>query len=167
MDRKNGFLTFIFALIPGVGYMYYGLVKKGAEALIIFLLIPPVFGTLGMGWVGSIIRLPLWFYFFFDTFNVANKYSRGDTLQDSGLFIKDDRELNAETIKNINKNLPQNKWILLAWILIILGIYSVLNQILGMEVFYTIRAIIRNSVIPVLLILLGIYLLFKSSKKKL
>lgn len=167
MERKNGFLTFIFALIPGVGYMYYGLVKKGIEALIIFMLIPPVFETLNMGWIGSIIRIPLWFYFFFDTFNVSSKYNRGESLQDSGFFIKDDREINEETIKNINSKLPQNKWIIVAWLLIILGVYSVLNQILDASIFYMVKDTVRNCIVPVLLIFSGIYLLFKSNKKSL
>lgn len=167
MERKSGFLTFIAALIPGVGYMYYGLVKKGAEALIIYLLISPVFDMLGMNWIGSMIKIPLWLYLFFDTFNVANKYRRGEELQDSGFIIKDDTPISVETIRSIDSRLPKNKWNLLAFLFIFIGIIAVLNQILGQDVFYIIRATIRNCVIPALLIVSGIYILLQSNKKSL
>ena len=165
MERKNGFFTFIAALIPGVGYMYYGLVKKGAEALVIYLLISPVFKTIDMGWIGTMIKIPLWFYFFFDTFNVANKYTRGEQLEDSGFIIKDDTPISKETINSIDSRLPKNKWNLLAFLFIFIGIMAMLNQILGENVFYIIRATIRNCIIPVLLIVSGIYILIKSNKK--
>ena len=167
MERKSGFLTFIAALIPGVGYMYYGLVKKGAEALIIYLLISPVFNMLSMEWIGTMIKIPLWLYLFFDTFNVANKYRRGEELQDSGFIIKDDTPISAETIGSIGSKLPANKWNLLAFLFIFIGIVAVLNQILGQNVFYVIRATIRNCVIPALLIVSGFYILIKSNKKSL
>jgi hypothetical protein len=167
MERKSGFLTFIAALIPGVGYMYFGLVKKGVEALIIYLLISPVFNMLGMEWIGNMIKIPLWLYLFFDTFNVANKYRRGEELQDSGFIIKDDTPISAETIGSIGSKLPANKWNLLAFLFIFIGIVAVLNQILGQNVFYVIRATIRNCVIPALLIVSGFYILIKSNKKSL
>ena len=167
MERKSGFLTFIAALIPGVGYMYYGLVKKGAEALIIYLLIPPVFEMIGINWIGKMIRIILWFYLFFDTFNVANKYRRGEQLEDSGFIIKDDTPISKETINSIDSRLPKNKWNLLAFLFIFIGIIAVLNQVLGENVFYLIRATIRNCIVPALLIVSGIYILIKSNKKTL
>jgi len=167
MERKNGFFTFIAALIPGVGYMYYGLVKKGAEALVIYLLISPVFKTIDMGWIGTMIKIPLWFYFFFDTFNVANKYRRGDELQDSGFIIKDDTPISAETINSLDKKFTKNKWNLLAVIFIFIGIIALLNQLISEDIYNIIRSAIRNCIIPAFLIVSGIYILLKGNKKKL
>lgn len=165
MERKSGFLTFIAALIPGVGYMYYGLVKKGAEALIIYILVSHVFKILDMSWIGTTISVILWFYLFFDTFNVASKYRRGEQLQDSGFIIKDDTPISSETINSIQSRLPKNKWNLLAFLLIFIGIIAVLKQVLGENIFLLIRSTIGNYVVPALLIVSGIYILTKGNKK--
>ena len=165
MERKSGFLTFIAALIPGVGYMYYGLVKKGAEALIIYILVSHVFKILDMSWIGTTISVILWFYLFFDTFNVASKYRRGEQLQDSGFIIKDDTPISSETINSIQSRLPKNKWNLLAFLLIFIGIIAVLKQVLGENIFLLIRSTIGNYVVPTLLIVSGIYILTKGNKK--
>lgn len=167
MERKSGFLTFIAALIPGVGYMYYGLVKKGVEALVIYLLIPPIFDVLYMNSIGHIIRIPLWLYLFFDTFNIASRYRRGETLQDSGFIFKDNTPITVETINSIDAKLPKNKWYLLAWLFILIGVISIFNQVLGQSVFYAVREAVKNCVIPAIFIVAGIYLLFKSNKKTL
>ena len=36
--KKNGFLTFVFACIPGAGQMYYGYMKRGLSMITIFCL---------------------------------------------------------------------------------------------------------------------------------
>ena len=36
MIRKNKFLTFCFALIPGVGQLYQGYMKRGVSLMILF-----------------------------------------------------------------------------------------------------------------------------------
>lgn len=46
MERRNGFLTFLTSLIPGVGYMYLGLMRKGIEAFLVFLLVPRILDLL-------------------------------------------------------------------------------------------------------------------------
>ena len=37
--KKNAFLTFIFACIPGAGQMYYGYMKRGTSLLVYFYLV--------------------------------------------------------------------------------------------------------------------------------
>ena len=36
--KKNGFLTFIFACIPGAGQMYYGYMQRGLSIAMILIL---------------------------------------------------------------------------------------------------------------------------------
>ena len=36
--KKNAFLTFIFACIPGAGQMYYGYMKRGLSMITFFCL---------------------------------------------------------------------------------------------------------------------------------
>ena len=62
--KKNAFLTFIFACIPGAGQMYYGYMRRGLSLITLFCvasaigaLIPPV-----------LLAVPIiWMYAFFDT----------------------------------------------------------------------------------------------------
>ena len=35
--KKNGFLTFIFACIPGAGQMYYGYMQRGLSLITMFI----------------------------------------------------------------------------------------------------------------------------------
>ncbi len=37
--KKNGFLTFIFSLLPGAGEMYMGFFKQGMSIMAIFFLL--------------------------------------------------------------------------------------------------------------------------------
>ena len=36
--KKNNFLTFLFACIPGAGQMYYGYMRRGLSMILIFCL---------------------------------------------------------------------------------------------------------------------------------
>lgn len=165
MENRNGrssFLTFLTALIPGAGYMYLGLVKKGIQVLVLFLLIEPIFSILGIGFLTFIVRLPFWFYTFFDTFAVANKLDRGEPVQDMDFifnkYMKDGSQAAIDREK-----LGKNFSVIVAIALIAVGViailhnYSQVNPLFGM-----IRSFISTYFIPVLFVLGGIYLLFKN-----
>lgn len=166
MERKSGFLTFIAAMIPGIGYMYYGLVKKGVEALAIYLLLGPIFDTLGLNWIGRAILVVLWCYFFFDTFTVADKIKRGQFVPDSGFFFKDNTSVNEDNFQAVVQKMDKNKYTVLAAFLILIGVVSLLNHFLDTDVFNVVKGLIRNCFVPALFIVAGIYLLYKSRKSK-
>ena len=166
MEKKSGFLTFIAAMIPGIGYMYYGLVKKGVEALAIYLLLGPIFNTIGLNWIGRSILVVLWFYFFFDTFNVAAKINKGQFVPDSGFFFKDNSSVNENNFKDIANKMDKNKYTVLSIFLILIGVVSLLNHFIDTDIVNEVTGIIRNCFIPALFIAAGIYLLYKSRKSK-
>ena len=67
-QTKNKFLTFVFALIPGAGQMYHGLMKRGISLMTLFvgIIAVAVFTYIS----ALIVFLPaIWFYSFFDTIN--------------------------------------------------------------------------------------------------
>ncbi len=68
--KKNSFLTFCFAMMPGAGQMYVGLMKKGVCLMTLF------FGVCLLAVTDipyMIITVPvLWFYSFFDAINYNN-----------------------------------------------------------------------------------------------
>ena len=66
------FLLFIFALIPGAGYMYLGLMRKGVIAMTLLFISPILVNFLW--WYGILFYVPiLTFYCFFDSFAIRRK----------------------------------------------------------------------------------------------
>ena len=67
--KKNAFLTFIFACIPGAGQMYQGYMKRGLSLITMFCLFIIVGSATGLDAlvVGCIV---VYMYSFFDTFNL-------------------------------------------------------------------------------------------------
>ena len=66
--RKNGFLAFCFAFIPGGGQMYLGMMKKGLLLMGLFSAISFAMMTLYLDFLGCLLPV-IWFYSFFDTLN--------------------------------------------------------------------------------------------------
>lgn len=163
MEKRNGFLTFLSALIPGVGYMYLGLVRKGIQVLLLFLLIGPVFSVLGIGgFLSFIVRLSIWIYAFFDTFNVAAKLDRGEHIEDTDFIFnhKGEGYPVADRVK-LNKNFM----LIAAWALIIIGIMAIVNKLFEYNNLYIlITGYMSKYFLPVILVLAGVYMLFKNKE---
>jgi hypothetical protein len=164
MQKRSSFLTFIASLIPGLGYMYLGLIKRGIQAMVIFFLIEPLFKFIGLGGLSSIISIPLWFYLFFDTFNIAHKLDRGEFVSDSDfIFSKyhnfnNKEPVNAEAIKNIS----DKGGLVAGWALVTIGTLSIINKIFPDNTIYIfIKHSIGTYFVPVLFVFVGVYLLVK------
>jgi TM2 domain-containing membrane protein YozV len=165
MENRNGrssFLTFLTALIPGVGYMYLGLVKKGIQILALYLLIEPVFSILGIGFLSAIVKIPIWFYTFFDTFTVANKIDRGEPVPDMDLIFNKYMKNGSQVVLDREK-LGKNFSLIVAIGLIVVGGIAILHNFsIGSPLYGLIRSFVSTYFIPVLFVLGGIYLLFKN-----
>lgn len=162
--RRSSFLTFLAALIPGVGYMYLGLMKKGLEALAVYLLIEPVFGIIGLGFAG-ILKIIFWFYTFIDTFNLANRIDQGEIIMDSS-FIMDKFVNNNGTIANNFQGSSKKLWNVIGILFIIIGIMAILDKTLvGLDVYYYVKSVMNKFLVPIILVLFGVYILFKGNKQ--
>jgi TM2 domain-containing membrane protein YozV len=164
MNNKNSFITFITACIPGVGYMYNGLIKKGVQVLFLYLLIGPILSFIGLSFLSHLIKICIWFYTFFDTFAVSNKIKRGEYVPDSEFILKNYVNMNNSHNENITWNGRINKqgWVILGSSLIILGGLSILNQIfIDNDIYKYIRSYASQYFIPIVLIVIGISILFK------
>lgn len=167
MNNRNGFVTFITACIPGVGYMYHGLIKKGVQVLFLYLLIGPILSFAGLGFLSHLIKICIWFYTFFDTFAVSNKINRGEYVPDSEFIFKNYVNTDNYTQSNIPWNGGINKqgWVILGSVLIVLGILSLLNQIfINYDIYKVIRSYASQYFIPIVFIVIGISILFKKTK---
>lgn len=164
MQKRSGFLTFLTALVPGVGYMYLGLVKKGIQVLLIYLLVGPLFKLLGINFLTWIVRIPIWFYTFFDTFSVARMLDLEQPVHDTD-FIFSKYVKNGEYPVVDRNKVGKNLTIIIALALILLGTFAILNNIFeGYPIYQLIRSYVSTLFIPVLLVLAGIYLLFRNRK---
>ena len=65
--KKNAFLTFIFACIPGAGQMYYGYMKRGTSLLVYFCLFIMLGAIISPLVVGVAV---VYMFSFFDTYDL-------------------------------------------------------------------------------------------------
>ena len=150
--KKNGFLTFIFACIPGAGQMYYGYMQRGlsiAMILILCVMAATVVQPL------LFLCLVIWMYSFFDTYSL----------------------LVPGNYEEIKKLVPQHNR-LIGWGLVGFGVwalydtfisnwlYTLLCNLVGNGYAYDIITGIPNVVIAALLIFAGIKLLGLHPEKK-
>ena len=164
--KKNGFLTFIFACIPGAGQMYYGYMQRGlsiAMMLILCVMAATVIQPL------LFLCLVIWMYSFFDTYDLIRHLAAGEP--------KDDDLLLPANWDNIRAILPQHNK-LLGWGLIAFGVWvlydiliadwmtTVLEHFFGYGYAYDIIHGIPNILVGILLVVAGIKLLGLHPAKK-
>lgn len=169
MERRSKFLTFILAMIPGVGQMYLGLLRKGIQLLLMFILIEPVFDIIGLGYIGGMLKLCVWAYAFWDTFDIGRRMDKGEAIRDTDFVINkymnksEDGEFNfTKKVQSYNKSF----WIFCGWGLILVGILAILNLRFGTNDLYgQIKSVISTYFVPALLVLAGIYMLLRNKKE--
>ena len=164
--KKNGFLTFIFACIPGAGQMYYGYMQRGlsiAMILILCVMAATVVEPL------LFLCLVIWMYSFFDTYDLIRHMAAGEPKEDSLLVLG-----NYEEIKKL---VPQHNR-LIGWGLIGFGVwalydllignwvYKILTNVLGYGHAWDIINGIPNLVVGGLLVFAGFKLLNMHLAKK-
>lgn len=151
--KRDRFILFLTALIPGVGYMYLGLLKKGIEALVVFLLIRPLLTIIGLGWLAPLFMLAFMVYTFFDTYNVSAQIDSGMVVQDEDIFNIDKYSNKVDSHKAIY---------IFAWILIVIGILAIVNVAFAkFEVYALVKKFVKAYFVPVVMVFAGIYILFK------
>ncbi len=118
--KRNGFLTFCFACIPGAGQMFLGFMKRGISLMTIF------FGIIALAILFRtdllLFAVPVvWFYSFFDTMNKnALTIEELNELPDRFLWIED------EDLHLFSK---QKFRMVVAVALIVIGVYSLLQML--------------------------------------
>lgn len=164
--KKNGFLTFIFACIPGAGQMYYGYMQRGlsiAMILILCVMAATVVEPL------LFLCLVIWMYSFLTPMTSSATWRPVKPKEDSLLVLG-----NYEDIKKL---VPQHNR-LIGWGLVGIGVwalydtfisnwlYTLLCNLVGNGYAYDIITGIPNVVIAALLIFAGLKLLGLHPEKK-
>lgn len=165
MKRRSGFLTFMSALVPGLGYMYLGLLRKGIEAMGSFFLVSWIFSFMNLGDLAAVILIPLWCYLFFDTFNIAHRMDKGDIILDTGFVVNKFKGNQSEDsfLDNIFDKSNNKRFYIIGYALIAIGAIAIVNRLFaGSDAYYFVKESISKFFMPVLFMGAGVYLLAKN-----
>ncbi len=152
------FLFFCFSLIPGAAHMHMGLFRRGLQLMILTFGGVSLISFIGLDFLIPLVLIPAWFFSFFESYHLRRQLEKGQVISDEDLF---DRQLFDYTPMLKNRRLIGST-------IIIVGIFSLINEMqhysfldrLFGEWYYLIRA----SLIPLCLILGGIYLIAKAKQ---
>jgi len=78
-ERSSKFLLFILSALPGLGYMYLGLIKRGIFAMMMFFL--TIYLSTMFGMMGFLIPV-VFFATFFDGFRILRQQREGEHVVD-------------------------------------------------------------------------------------
>lgn len=153
-------VALFFALMPGAGHMYLGLVKQGIQLMLLFFSIIFMSTSFDMDFLGIFLPI-IWFYSIFDA---RLKSLKEDPLVDVDLPIFAD----VSSMKYFSNSNLVEKYI--AYILILMGIFSMINNllipILSKYVDYYYIRCGKSLIISIVLISIGICMI-KGKKTKL
>mgnify|MGYP001326762376 FL=1 len=159
--KYSTFWSIVFSFIPGGGHMYIGLMKRGLQFMLLFFGILSISSLFYSADFLFFFATVVWFYSFFDCFHMRRKLERNEIV-DEDLFFSVD-------VKNINRKY-------LGTGLIALGGLVLLNEFLDQLIYFTNKMninsesvrvtirLIRDSIFPVVLIVIGCFILKKAKK---
>jgi len=148
IDRKSRVWTFILSLIPGVGYLYLGLMKKGLQTMILFFGSVFVAGFIGFAEIMSLIVPVVIFYSIFDAQQLAKNINSGKPVED-------------EPFLDIKAFSFSQKWI--GYALIVAGLLALMNNL---PFFFPFWPTFRRMLPPILIIGLGVLILYRNTRSE-
>lgn len=159
--KYSSFWSTVFSFVPGGGHMYLGLMKRGLQFMLAFFGILALSNLFYSADFLIFFATVVWFYSFFDCIHMRRKLENDERIEEDLIFPID--------VKNISgKNLGVG--------LIILGGVVLLNEFFDQLVYLTnkmninsesIRVtirLIRDSIFPIVLVVIGFFILKKSKK---
>lgn len=164
--KYSGFLAFVFSLIPGAGQMYLGLMKRGLQIMLLFS-IPIFIATIlyAEGWF-VVFTVIIWFYSFFDCLNIRRAINEGEEVEDK--LIYDANIIDLTDLKGLNYKHLGMGLIATGGLVILNNGFREISRYISryFPESYDVIRFIRQSSFPVILIIIGIYLLRKSKVQK-
>ena len=143
-EKKSKFWAFLLSLVPGLGYLYLGLMNRGLQTMIIFFGSIFVTSFIGFEELMALVLPVVLFYSIFDTQQLINKFREGVLIEDKP-FID---------IKNIPFN---QKW--LGYALIVIGFLAMMQNLPFIIPFW-----FKRMLPPVIIIGLGVAILYRNTR---
>lgn len=148
-SKKSVFWAFVLSLLPGVGYLYLGLMRRGLQTLVLFYGSIFISAVVNFGAICAFILPVIVFYTVFDTLQLAKQINEGQDVEDKLLF-------ETGTIDS-RRNLVGIG-------LIILGVLALLHNLLPQYLAY--HYFMNRFLPPLLIAALGIYILYKNAGRR-
>lgn len=152
------FLFFCYSLIPGAAHMHMGLFRRGLQFMLVTFGGISLFSFIGLDFLIPLVLIPTWFFSFFESHHLRNQLEKGQAPSDQDLF---DRQLLDYT------PLLKNRRIIGSAITVI-GFLSLMHELDGNSLmdrlFGSYYYLLRGSLIPLCLIMGGIYLIIKAKQ---
>ena len=167
IDKKK-LVTFLCAMWPGGGYMYFGMMKKGAILMALFTALLGL--TMTIGWKFLAFLLPvIWCYCFFDTFHVAKLHEEIRAMEDQDCFDKVVSFCKDDPLKKI-----EDRKTFIGVLILLAALYTLIYGVLlpffrWGEQFYWVQVtltVIPTAVVAVLLFMVGKNILQKEQDRK-
>ncbi len=164
MDRENNQNTnqlfmFVCSLLPGCAHMYLGLMKRGIQLMLTFLLLVGIGFTLqSLSFILVPVIVVLYVYSFFDGYSIFRSIKSGKTVEDEE-FI--------ESHNTLKKLFVNGYWI--GVILLVLGGIILLNNFIDDVLFNIIDRhyfyMAMDYVPAAVLLIAGVLLMAKGGKE--
>ena len=156
MKMIRNIIFFCFSLIPGAAQMSMGLFRRGIQLMVTTIGAFTLLLSFNLEQLIPVICMPLWFFSFFDGYNIKKQIDLGKNVEDQEVY-------------NYDLLLKNKKFLGIAFLALgLIGFLntipnSILISILG-DNYQRIYWTLRRSIVPLFMIVLGISLLFKSRK---
>lgn len=148
-------LTYFFSLVPGAGHMYLGLMKRGLQIMLGFFGIIALTNIISFAEPLVFLCVVLYFFSLFDVRQYAHKKLNNEPVEDEPVF--------SFQLETTNKKF-------IGLVIIAFGGFVLFDNSLYLlryfNVEYRIITMIKESILGLGLILLGLYLLKLHSNKK-
>ncbi|MCR3758730.1 hypothetical protein KYB31_06940 [Clostridium felsineum] len=158
MNHSKSNATF-FAIVPGAGHMYLGLMRQGIEIMFLFFLTFAVSNSFHLSFFGILLPI-IWFYSIFDARKKASSLTE---LEDTDLPI-----FKSTDFSKLLKSNNTGKYI--AYVFILLGFLSLIDNIvlplLSRYVNYEILRLSKELFISLIFIAVGLLIIIKGRKLK-
>lgn len=154
----EGFAFFCFALIPGAAQMYMNLFKRGFQLMFTAIAAIVVVSYVNIEALIPLIVIPSWFFSFFDSYYIRRRLRNSELVEDTLVY---DYSLVFKYRKYVGLGM------------LVLGIIGFTNaldywnseQIFGRQIS-SIYWSFKRSLVPLMLILIGVGILKRSKKNE-
>lgn len=169
---KNKFWTVVWAMVPGAGQMYQGLMKRGVSLMALFA---GVIMVAALAYLSALVFLlpVIWFYAFFDTLNRINMTVEELQMQpDEYLFVgayrsKGPHPAIVKLLDGRHTILGIGLILFAVWLSLKLVVNQILRSSIPSKVYYAMDRVLNtlpSLLIPILCIAIGIKLLAGNKK---
>lgn len=144
--------------------MQLGLFRRGLQLMILTFGGVSLIDFLDLDFIIPLLLIPTWFFSFFESYHLKSQMEQGLNLKDQDLF---DRQIFDYTPLLKNRRL-------IGGLITFIGILSLIHELDRSEILvrffpllrhWNYYSLIKNSLVPLCLILAGIYLIVKAKKE--